>query len=350
MDRRNFSVLALVCLAVLLTSSRRTLAVETAPIQPGIATLGPSIEPHSSIQPGTIPYQDYAFQAAADSQPIRLLQPFSKCYASLDFVMLSRSADDLSVSFDLGGGNSAEVNLSHGLNPGVRATFGVRTGPTGHFQVSYLGINEWTADNRTADVLFGGGPTTLSSVDEYRASLNDLQFNLVAMDPYANFDLLFGFRVIDQRDEAESIVSTDDQLGNPNSITTERAFAKAANTLLGLQAGANYGYVFGPLTFQGGAKFGVFYNDTSQSGTIFSNAIVVDGTPEPTFSTDGGDVSFMGDFGGSLSYLVTSRASIRIGYQGLVFSDLLQSTDRRGAPSGPSGLTYHGVYAGMEIL
>ncbi|MEM0924660.1 MAG: hypothetical protein AAGJ83_01350 [Planctomycetota bacterium] len=271
---------------------------------------------------------------------------FQSCFASVKSVFFSRSADDFEVSYDVGGGNTRGTSLNHGLTPGIEATLAMRTGPTGRVEVSYLGINEWSSDNRSDNVAFGGGPGRLSSFDSYNAGLNDLQFNLVAMDPYANWDWLVGFRVIDQRDDAESLLSLDDGMG---TVLSERVFADASNTLFGFQAGTRYARSFGLLTFDSGAKLGVFHNETSQTGTVFAGAIIVDGIPEATFDTDGGEVSVMGDFFAQLAYRVTSSSEIHLGYRGMIFSDIVQSTQRDGQSADPTGLGYHGITCGLTL-
>ncbi|MEZ6087083.1 MAG: BBP7 family outer membrane beta-barrel protein [Pirellulaceae bacterium] len=295
---------------------------------------------------GKLDFTQFAATAAASHvcQVQRL--GFETCYARADLIFLSREAESYDLAFSILGGTTEPVSLDHGFAPGVRATIGIRTGTTGHFQISYLGINDWSADNRTSNVPFGG--STLDSDDAYSANLNDLEFNLVAMDPYADWDWLFGFRLVDQRDEFGSLLTLDDGLGNPNSIQAERIDAEAINTLFGLQIGTRYGHRFGPLGFDGGVKVGVFNNFISQSGIIVVNQIVVDGVPEPTFSTDDEQVSFMGDFQLRLTYQATSNASMQLGYQGLVFSNIAQSLLQEGGPSSPAELGYHGLFCGLE--
>ncbi|MEM6469819.1 MAG: hypothetical protein AAF802_09730 [Planctomycetota bacterium] len=274
---------------------------------------------------------------------------FQNYFGSISSVFLSREAGDFQVSYDVGGGNTRTASLNHGFNAGLEATLAMRTGPTGRFEVTYLGVNDWSSDNRADFVPLGGGPSRLSSFDTYTANLNDLQFNLVAMDPYANWDWLFGFRIIDQRDEAESLLTVDDGLGGPNSVFTERVFAEAANTLYGFQAGTRYGRSFGLLTFDSGAKLGLFHNSTSQDGSLFVGGVTIDGIPEATLSTDGGEVSVMGDFHSRLSYRVTASSEMHIGYRALVFSDIVQSAERDGQSADASGLGYHGVTCGITI-
>ncbi|MEM9828317.1 MAG: hypothetical protein AAF958_17140 [Planctomycetota bacterium] len=278
--------------------------------------------------------------------PIRL--DFCSFYASAELLFMSREADDFGLSYDLGPSGTATVDLTHGFQPGVRTTLGFRTGTAGHFQISYMGINQWAADNVTANVPLGGGPSLLSSVDEYTANLNDLQFNLVAMDPLADWDWLVGLRLIDQRDEASSVLTLDDGFGNPNSVVSERAFADASNTLLGAQIGTRYGHWFGPMGISGAVKTGLFYNETGQNGSLFAGNIAIDGIDEPTSDVNGSETSVMGDFIAQFSYRVTGNTTYRLGYQGLIFSNIVQATDRDGSAADASTLAYHGLFTGLE--
>jgi len=290
---------------------------------------------------GKIDFTRYATAASslATCDPQRSC--FNKWYAQTDLIFLSREDEPYAIGATTIGANAQPVELNHGFTPGVRATLGIRTGTTGHFQISYLGINDWSADNRTANIPFGAG--TLRTIDQYTANLNDLQFNLVAMDPYADWDWLCGLRVIDQRDEFGSLATVDNGAGG----FSERIDAAAANTLFGVQVGARYGRRFGPISFDGGVKAGVFNNFVSQSG-ILENPVTIDGNPSPTFDVDDDEVSFMGDFQASMTYHATTNASLRLGYQGLIFSEIAQSTLQDGGPSSPTGLAYHGVFVGLE--
>ncbi|MEL7334841.1 MAG: BBP7 family outer membrane beta-barrel protein [Planctomycetota bacterium] len=269
-------------------------------------------------------------------------------YASTDLIFMSRSDEPYALGFSTLGGTAPTIELNHGFTPGVRATLGRRTGSTGHFQISYLGINDWDASNQSTNIPFGG--STLSSVDGYDARLNDLQFNLISMDPYADWDWIFGLRIIDQRDELSSLLTLNDGLGNPNSITTESVIASAGNTLFGGQIGMRYGHRFGPLSIDAAVKGGVFNNRISQKGPIFAGAIVIDGTQEPMYDIDDDEVSFMGDFQARMVYHASQNLHLQFGYQGLIFSNIAQSTRQDGNVSAPEGLAYHGFFTGISLV
>ncbi|MEL6107294.1 MAG: hypothetical protein AAFU85_14745 [Planctomycetota bacterium] len=291
---------------------------------------------------GRIDFAQYAMDPSA--QACRSKRPlFCDHYARADLIFLSREDTPYSLAFTTLGGTTAPIELNHGFAPGVRATIGTRTGTTGRFEVSYLGINDWSADNRTSNLPFGAG-SLLSSIDEYSANLNDLQLNLIAMDPYSHWDWIFGLRIVDQRDELSSLVTVT----GPGAAV-ERLEADAANTLLGLQGGTNYGRHFGPVSFHGGAKVGVFGNFIAQSGPIFVNNFTIDSVPEPTFDTEDDATSFMGDFIAEFAYHPVPSMSLHLGYQGLIFTNIVQSAQQDGSPSRPDTLAYHGIYAGFEL-
>ncbi|MEO1525743.1 MAG: hypothetical protein AAFX06_09915 [Planctomycetota bacterium] len=292
---------------------------------------------------GRIDFTQYAMdssaQACLSKRPL-----FCDHYARADLIFLSREDTPYSLAFTTLGGTTSPIELNHGFAPGVRATIGTRTGTTGRFELSYLGINDWSADNRTANLPFGGGGSLLSSIDEYSANLNDLQLNLIAMDPYSHWDWIFGLRLVDQRDELSSLITV-----TGGAAAVELLEADAANTMFGLQAGTKYGRHFGPLSFHGGAKLGVFGNFIAQSGPIFVNNFTIDGVPEPTFDTEDDATSFMGDFVAEFAYHPATSVSLHFGYQGLIFTNVVQSAQQDGSPSRPDTLAYHGIYAGFEL-
>jgi hypothetical protein len=57
----------------------------------------------------------------------------------------------------------------------------------------------------------------------------------------------------------------------------------------------------------------------------------------------------MGDFEFAMIYSITDDASIRVGYRGLVYSDMVQVSNQDGTPAPGATLQYHGIFAGLEI-
>lgn len=269
---------------------------------------------------------------------------------SLDALFLARDSDDFALSL-LDGANVAQTaDLSHGLTPGVRASLGLNlTGET-MAELVYLGSHEWSASGSSSN-LIPASSGVISSAESYGAELSDVQINLIHHRFGREWSLLWGVRYSKQEDDFTVLL--DGEIAGPPAVPRNPLDLRgsAKNQLIGVQVGADHHWRCGPVLLFGRIKGGVLHNETEQFGPSFTDSIDLSGNPAsvPTFTSDGEQVSFVGDFEFSLKYAFGRLSSIRLGYQGLIFSDIAQVIDQQGQAADPETLSYNGVFAGLEI-
>jgi hypothetical protein len=269
---------------------------------------------------------------------------------SVDALFLSRDASEFQMRlFD--GVNSVQTeSVGHGLTPGIRASGIVNLTGRTFTEFTYIGAHQWDATGSSTDLLTGSDDL-LSSTQTFEATLNDYQVNVVHRRPGQSWGLLWGFRYSEHEDDYS--LSLDGQFAGPP--TTPRnplnLTGTARNRLMGLQLGADHVWNCGALQLFGRFKAGALHNETEQTGASYPSVVSLDGNPSsiPRFTSDGEEVSFVGDVECSIRYAMTQSASIRFGYQGLAFSDLVTSASQNGNAADAESIYYHGIFAGLEI-
>ena len=95
----------------------------------------------------------------------------------------------------------------------------------------------------------------------------------------------------------------------------------------------------------------MFNNETRQTGPQFDSAIDTSMVPIAVsrFTRAGEEISFMGDFEFTALYPIVDGLLVRVGYQGLVFSDMVQVRKQSGTAASGSPLNYHGIFTGIEL-
>ncbi|MDG2222255.1 MAG: hypothetical protein P8L85_12810 [Rubripirellula sp.] len=269
--------------------------------------------------------------------------------AMADAIFLHRGADDVTYLAQAGGTTVGTTPLSQGLTPGLNtaATFNL-TGTT-YLEAGYLGLHEWSAESSSGNLL--SSPDSLSSTGRYEANLHDLQLNMIHFRLDTNWTLLWGVRYSQQKDSfAGSLTGSFDPGSGPVAVDLPlRSIAK--NDLLGLQVGSEHWWACGNMELVASVKGGVFHNQIEQQGPSYSGSIDLASTPisTPVFDRDDEDVSFMADFEVLGRYSITSCAAVRIGYRGIVWSDIAMIANQNGQSATPGTLWYNGVFAGLEL-
>ncbi|MEL6894873.1 MAG: hypothetical protein AAFP90_02080, partial [Planctomycetota bacterium] len=179
----------------------------------------------------------------------------------------------------------------------------------------------------------------------------DLQINAVHHPFGYDSSLLWGVRASRQRDQYDVIANGTFAAGTPLALASDAITGRTENDLIGLQIGGTQTWLCGPIRFFGSIKAGVLHNETSQRGTTYAGAVDLSGNPATLaqFQVDDEEVSFVGDFELSLHYTLFRNASVRLGYQGLIYSDIIQVADQNGSPAAPGTLSYNGIFGGLEL-
>lgn len=281
----------------------------------------------------------------------RASDPWNLFRVSVDALFLWRDGADFSAAL-LDGGNVLQTTpLSHGLTPGLRATADLKLTATTAAQFVYIGMHQWSATGAD-DNLIPPATGVLSSRQTYDATLDDFQLNFVYSRLSSDQSLFWGVRVSEHEDEFS--VRLDGQIAGPPAVVRNplSVSANAQNRLIGLQIGANQFWRCGRLQLFGQIKGGVLHNEIDQTGPASIGAVDLTSNPAsiPSFVTETEEVSFLGDFEFSARYRFLPSASIRVGYQGLIFTNLAQVAGNLGQPTDPDSLSYHGVLAGLEII
>lgn len=285
---------------------------------------------------------DGSCNASASSRSFQLFS------FSVDALFLSRSGEGL--EFSLSDGDIQTEELTHGFSSGISTSLMVRLWEEQHLEFEYIGSFNWSADGNSND-LTPAEDTALDWSGSYRAQLDDFQMNYVHRNCESSWSLLCGVRYSEHEDRFATTFSgqlAGDPVIDGIDLNTN---ARARNRLLGIQMGTAAEWSCGRFVLAAGLKGGVFRNEMSQLGPQYDAAIDLGANPVqiPTFLHDDEEVSFMGDVEFAVIYSITDYASLRAGYRGLVYSDMVQVSNQGGTPAAGDTLQYHGIFSGLEI-
>lgn len=273
---------------------------------------------------------------------------FEKFRLSVDALFLSRSGANLELS--LGDGDIQTEDLTQGFASGIRTSLMLHLREEQHLEFEYIGSFDWSAEGNSQD-LTPAESSVLGWSGNYHAKLDDFQLNYVHRSWKSNWGLLCGVRYSEHKDGFATLFSgqfAGDPIVEGIDLNTN---ASARNRLLGIQMGTAAEWSCGRFVLAAEIKGGVFRNEMSQLGPRYNGAIDLSTNPVeiPEFLHDDEEVSFMGDFEFAVIYPITDRGSIRAGYQGLIYSDMVQVSNQGGTPAQGATLQYHGIFAGLEI-
>ncbi|MEL6105789.1 MAG: BBP7 family outer membrane beta-barrel protein [Planctomycetota bacterium] len=270
---------------------------------------------------------------------------------SIDALFLARDLDEFSVALTDVSGPVQTERLSHGLTPGLRARGVVNLTGSLLLEGVYLGAHQWETDSTTGNLVPASGDT-LAAVQSYEARLDDYQINVIHRGGGGAWGFLWGLRYSDHRDSFSLDLSG--QLAGPPVTARNplRLQGRTQNQMIGLQLGADRRWTCGAFELFGSAKLGVLHNETEQTGLSYSGSVDVSSNPAsiPTFLSEDEEVSAMGDFEVSLRYRITENVAASFGYQGLVFSEMVNVANQNGLAADPDTLSYHGIFVGLEML
>ena len=269
---------------------------------------------------------------------------------SADAVFLSRLGSDFALPLLDGGTAIQAEDLTHGLTAGIRSTLALHLYDGQHVEFGYLGSFDWSADGSSSNLIDPTGGV-LSWNGTYDAQLNDYQINYRHRTWDSNWSVMCGVRYSEHEDHFTA--AFDGVIAGPPIVNRNPLNIRghARNRLLGIHVGTAAEWNCGPFLLFASMKGGAFNNETEQFGPRYTGAIDLGTNPAslPTFARDGQEISFMGDFEFTVSYPIMDGALIRVGYQGLIFSDMVQVRKQMGTAASGAPLHYHGIFAGFEF-
>ncbi|WP_182865103.1 BBP7 family outer membrane beta-barrel protein [Rhodopirellula sp. JC639] len=229
--------------------------------------------------------------------------------------------------------------------------FGLRVGPqvtlrsflidgfTAEFV--YFGLDDWRSSARFDDV----PPTpNLDAAIEAQASFQNFELNWLSDPSVLGTRWIAGLRYLQYDDSLREAYVLDAGLGP----VQETAMGRAENQLFGPQVGMNLDIEVDRTLLQIGGKLGFFNNQTNQSGPAYSNALVIDGTPESMFDVDADEFTFAAEIDVLIRRTITRCLAIHLGYQGLYLDNVVQSASQNGGPSDGESLWLHGLVLGGQ--
>lgn len=235
-----------------------------------------------------------------------------------------------------------EEELSHGFEPGGRVHVGLRLWGDGFVEARHAMTNGWDA---TGDFQpLPSDPGAIAARGSFAADYSSTEINLVAEDPiHREYQLVLGLRFIEHGDSFAA------QLDRQTPLVIEDFSGSADNTMLGIQAGFRTGWFFRRSVWSISLIAGVLNNEISQRGPRFNDALLIDGTIDPTFSLHDDEVAVFADVEGSIAYPVLPNTFVRVGYQGVFMDNAVTVTRQLGSPSDPDAIEFHGGFVGLEI-
>ncbi|MFG0254442.1 MAG: BBP7 family outer membrane beta-barrel protein [Rhodopirellula sp. JB053] len=206
----------------------------------------------------------------------------------------------------------------------------------------YLGIDDWRSLARFDDV----PPTpNLDAEVEAEASFRNFELNWLSDPSVLGTRWVAGLRHLQYDDSLREAYVLDTGGGPVN----ETALGEAENRLFGPQFGLDLDIAVERTLLQFGGKLGFFNNRTNQTGPAYTDALVIDGTPESTFETDADEFTFAAEIDVLLQQSISRCFAMHVGYQGLYLDNVVQSASQVGGPSEGETLWLHGLVLGGQL-
>jgi hypothetical protein len=267
-------------------------------------------------------------------------------WVGVDAVWLSNDGGDFrsEILDPLNGAVSASQNLASGLTVAPRYRIGSRLFDRVSTEFIYFQSGDWES---TADIEGTAATPELDATVDYTADLQNFELNFIGPQSAIDTQWLLGFRYLRYRD---SFLETYQWQPAVGPAINEAASGSAENQAFGPQAGLGVNIDVGRNVLRFGSKLGLLNNRTDQTGPSYNNALVIDGTPEPTFRRDADEFLFLGDIEVSLTRYLTRNATLRIGYQGLYLDSVVQSSTQNGRQAEAGNLWFHGLVLGGEWI
>jgi hypothetical protein len=295
-----------------------------------------------------------------------------RTYVQAEAIFLGRNnrSGNQALVFDMNQPRGSDVlvgtcDLDFDFEPGVRALLRHYLDDCCAVEASYFGIFDWAATEKACgrNSLAIPGDLGLASNDffeadimrvDYSADLHNVEVNFVkscgscCCDGGRRLSCFVGPRYLGLEEEL-NIRSTDFDEG------TSDYNVRADNDLYGVQIGGRVERWTNRFGWEVTGRAGIFGNDVRQS------QFVTDFPPpfelRPRTGADGGRVAFVGDLSLSLTYRLTSRCSLRGGYNVMWVEGVALAPDQLDftlTPTSGSGLNdnggvfLHGAHVGVE--
>ncbi len=211
-------------------------------------------------------------------------------------------------------------NSDYSVNSFPRISFGKEVGDDVFVEGVYFGTRGFNGTSTATgnNDLSLPGAVPLATLDFFNAdsmtlttsaNIQNAELNLRYGDP-EDFQFIGGFRYFGLSENL-NIQSTDSDSGTSNYRI------KSSSDLFGIQLGGEKVVSRGAWLARATGKAGVFGNQMQQSTFLgdFNDTVVL-----RNFKTNGSDVSFLGEIGASVGYLITENCSLEGGY-GLLWID-----------------------------
>lgn len=206
----------------------------------------------------------------------------------------------------------------------------------------FLDVDGWRSSASFNDV----PPTpNLDAAIEAEASMRNFEVNWLSDPSFLGTRWIAGLRHLQYDDSLREAYVLDTGTGP----VSETAFGQAENRLFGPQFGLELDVATDRMTLQFGGKLGFLNNRTSQSGPAYVNALVIDGTPESTFSSDADEFTFTAEIDVMIQRFLTRSIAVHAGYQGLYLDNAVQAASQVGGPAEGSNLSLHGLVLGGQL-
>ena len=264
----------------------------------------------------------------------------------VDAIWLSHGGGDFrSEILDPSSGTVSSVqDLAAGLTVAPRFRVSSRLFDEVRTEFIYLQSDDW--DSR-ADIAGTEATPELDASIQYTADLQNFELNFIGAPSVIDTQWLLGLRYLRYRDSFIESYQLESAIG---PTIDESAVGFAENEAMGPQAGIGLNIDIGQTTLSLGSKFGLLNNTTHQTGPSYLDALVIDGTPESSFENESDELMWLADIEVSIVRSITSRASLRIGYQGLFLDRIVQSAAQNGGQAEAENLWFNGLVLGGQWI
>lgn len=267
-------------------------------------------------------------------------------WAGVDAVWLSHGGGDFrsEILDPTNGSISVAQDLASGLTVAPRVRIGSRLLDWIGAEFIYFQSGDWES---TADIAGTAAVPELNATVAHSADLRNFELNFIGPRSILDTHWLIGMRYLRYQDSFTETYQWQPAIG---PVINETAAGSAENEAFGPQAGLTLDIDIGRYLLSFGSKLGLLNNRTDQTGPSYNDALVIDGTPEPTFRRDADELMWLGDLEINLTRAITQHATLRIGYQGLFLDQVVQSSAQNGRQAEAENLWFHGLVLGGEWI